>query len=142
MSAHTERVVATGHEHVQGTHTSTLELTTDDYLTPAGDCIVGINATKSPSSFSTAFTERCSSSNTTITCTLAVGENSVEITGRGDPRLSFGSDRSLVIRTSQYVDDRTVMIDADTAANDLPRSMIEQLAGGATVRATLAVSED
>ncbi|MDX1745570.1 MAG: DUF371 domain-containing protein, partial [Halobacteriales archaeon] len=45
--------------------------------------------------------------------------------------LTFGSDRAAVIRTSDYVDDRTVLVRADTAAADLNRELVSSLAGGA-----------
>ena len=35
---------AWGHENVRATHRSTFEVTKDDYLTPRGDCIVGIRS--------------------------------------------------------------------------------------------------
>ena len=142
MPRYTERVEAVGHEHVRGTHTSTLEITTDEYLTPAGDCIVGIGADRAPDSFAQGFTELCATPEATISCTLAVGDSSAVVTGRGDPRLTLASDRSLVLRTSQYVDDRTLMIEADRAASDLPRSMINQLADGASLTATITVRTD
>jgi hypothetical protein len=61
------------------------------------------------------------------------------VTGRGHPDLSFESDRGVVARTSEYVDDRTVMIGADAAAVDLDRSLVEALADGADLTLTLAV---
>ncbi|MFB6202084.1 MAG: DUF371 domain-containing protein [Halorhabdus sp.] len=134
-----ERIRATGHEHVTAGHESTLELTSDDYLTPAGDCIVGIEADRVPAEFDVAFVEACQDYATTITATLSTSEHEVEITGRGHPELSFDSGRSLVIRTSEYVDDRTVMIDADTAAADLDRDLVDALAAGASVTMGLAV---
>lgn len=139
MPRDTEEFSATGHEHVRGTHESTLELTTDDYLTPAGDCIVGINASKAPASFAPELRRLCAQADATIRCTLTVGTETVHVTGEGDPRLTLASDRSLVIRTSQYVDDRTLMINADHAACDLPRSMINQLADGASMTVTVTV---
>lgn len=142
MPTHVESLEAAGHEHVQGTHTSTLEVTTDDYLTPAGDCIVGIEATRGPRSFAPAFKDLCATADATIGCILTVGSETVRVTGRGDPRLTLASDRSHVFRTSDYVDDRTVMVGADHAATDLPRSMIESLTNGATIQVALTVTTD
>ncbi|OYR88205.1 hypothetical protein DJ71_05040, partial [Halorubrum sp. E3] len=69
-----EVVRAVGHEHVTAEHASTLELTTDDWLTPAGDCIVGVEADRTPREFSAAFRDACRDANATITATVAVGE--------------------------------------------------------------------
>ena len=98
-----ETVAARGHEHVAATHASTFEVTTDDWLTPAGDCIVGVEADRAP------------------------------------PDLTFASDRSLVVRTSDYVDDRTVAVGADAAAADLDRSLVRALADGAALTVRLRV---
>lgn len=136
---HTERVRAVGHEHVSAAHGSTFELTTDDFLTPAGDCILGIEADRSPADFDDAFVEACQDSDATITATVRAAGDSVTITGRGDPDLTFENDRSMVGRTSTYVDDRTIMVDADAAAADIDRELIAALANGASVTMELTV---
>jgi len=134
-----EVIDADGHENVTASHGSTLELTSDDYLTPAGDCIVGIEADRVPADFDPAFVAACQDAESEIMATLSTAEHETEITGRGHPDLSFKNDRSLVIRTSEYVDDRTVMIDADTAAADLDRDLVAALASGASVTMRLIV---
>ena len=140
---HVERIHARGHEHVTGEHASTVEVTTDDWLTPAGDCIVGIEADRTPAEFDEAFVDACQSPEATITAAFDVetdGETLREtITARGDPDLSFDGDRSLVGRTSEYVDDRTVFVGADGAAVDLDRELIDALAAGAELTLTLSV---
>ena len=139
-AAHTETVTARGHEHVSGTHESTFELTTDEYLTPAGDCILGIAADRAPVAFADPFRAACQNPDATITAVLEAGEHTERITARGNPELTLASDRSLVVRTSEYVDDRTVAVDASAAAADLDRALIGALAAGAPVRLTLGVS--
>lgn len=134
-----EVVRAHGHEHVAGTHESTLELTSDDYLTPAGDCILGIEAGRVPADFGDDFVAACQDRDATITANLEVAGETVSIRGAGHPDLSFENDRSLVLRTSEYVDDRTVMVEADAAAADVPRTVIDALAEGAALTLTLAV---
>ena len=134
-----QRVRATGHEHVTAEHTSTLELTSDDWLTPAGDCIVGLEATPTPADFADQFVRACQSRDATITATLRVGGDEQVIEGRGDPALTFEDDRSMVLRTSDYVDDRTVMLEADTAAAGLDRDIVEQLADGGELECLFAV---
>jgi len=54
-----EVIRARGHEHVAATHESTFEVTTDDWLTPAGDCIVGIEADRAPADFDADFVAAC-----------------------------------------------------------------------------------
>ncbi|MGB9963754.1 DUF371 domain-containing protein [Halobacterium hubeiense] len=134
-----EVVRATGHEHVAAEHASTLEVTTDDYLTPAGDCIVGIDADRAPADFDDEFVAACRDEDATVTLVLEADGHREEVTGSGDPDLEFADDRSMVGRTSDYVDDRTVFVDADKAAADLDRDLVAALADGAALTATLRV---
>ena len=140
---HVQRIRAHGHEHVSGEHQSTVELTSDDWLTPAGDCIVGIEADTTPAEFDEAFVDACQSADATITAEFAAetGNETLTdtITARGHPDLTFEGDRSLVGRTSDYVDDRTVFVDADGAAADLDRKLIDALADGTALTLTLTV---
>jgi hypothetical protein len=135
-----ERVVtASGHEHVAATHDSTFELTTDDWLTPAGDCIVGVEADTAPADFDREFVAACQDADATITVTFEADGHTDEITGRGHPDLTFESDRSMVGRTSTYVDDRTFLVDADRPASGLDRDLVAALADGAALRAVVSV---
>ncbi|WP_193310152.1 DUF371 domain-containing protein [Halorubrum halophilum] len=142
-----EVVRAVGHEHVSADHASTFELTTDDWLTPAGDCIVGVEADRTPRDFAPAFREACRDPNATIEATLVVeageSEFSETITGRGDPDLTLLDDRSMVGRTSDYTDDeRTILVDGDGAAADLDRDLVAALANGADLTLRLRVTPD
>ncbi|AEM57930.1 conserved hypothetical protein [Haloarcula hispanica ATCC 33960] len=132
-------VHAQGHENVSGEHASTLEVTSDDFLTPAGDCILAIEADRVPADFDSEFVTACQDADATITATIEAGEQTVTVTGTGHPDLSFENDRSHVLRTSDYVDDRTVMVNADTAAGDVDRDLVEALADGHDATLTLSV---
>lgn len=134
-----EVVHATGHDAVTAGHESTFEVTGEDFLTPAGDCILGVAADRVPAGFDDEFVAQCRDATATITAAVTVGGETVTVKGRGDPALTFASQRSLVGRTSDYVDDRTVLVDADHAAADLPRSVVEALAGGAAMAVRLRV---
>ncbi|WP_128905503.1 DUF371 domain-containing protein [Halorubrum amylolyticum] len=147
-----EVVRAVGHEHVTAEHASTVELTTDDWLTPAGDCIVGVEADRAPRDFSPEFRESCQDSGATITARFAVGDpgddgvdsddpsHVDEFVGRGDPDLALLDDRSMVGRTSDYTDDeRTIFVDGDGAAADLDRDLVDALAEGAPLTLRLEV---
>lgn len=141
---YTQQIRATGHEHVSAEHGSTVELTSDDWLTPAGDCIVGIEADTTPAEFDEAFVAACQSESATITAEFAVetagGTLTDTLVARGDSELTFEGDRSLVGRTSDYVDERTVFVGADGAAADLDRTLVDSLADGATLTLTLTVT--
>lgn len=131
---------ATGHEHVSARHASTFEVTSDDWLTPAGDCIVGVEADTVPADLPEAFVDACRDPDATVVATLRVaGGHEAVVTGRGHPDLAFADDRSFVFRTSDHVDDRTAMVGADAAATDLDRDLVAALADGADLELVLRV---
>jgi hypothetical protein len=132
-------VAARGHDNVRATHESTLELTTDDWLTPAGDCIVGVEADTAPAGVPAEFAEACRDEAAVVTATFGADGLETTVTGRGDPDLTFDDERSMVFRTSGHVDDRTVMVGADAAAADLDRDLVAALEAGADLTATLRV---
>jgi hypothetical protein len=136
---HEAVINAQGHEHVTAEHNSTLEVTSDDYLTPAGDCILGIEADTVPADISEEFVAACQSTHAVITATLDADSHRAVVEGSGHPDLSFENERGHVIRTSDYVDDRTVMVGADAAAGDIDRDLVAALADGADLTLTLTV---
>lgn len=132
-------ITARGHENVRAAHESTLELTTDSWLTPAGDCILGIDASAAAADFPEDVVTAAQRRESTVTLKLTVGTHTQSITGRGDPSLTFADSRSIVARTSEYVDDRTVMLDADTPAAGVSRALVAALSDGEDLTATYAV---
>lgn len=140
MSELVEVLEAEGHENVSGTHGSTFEVTSDDYLTPAGDCILAVEADRVPADFEDSFVEACQYRDATISITLAAGDHTAVVEASGHPELTLESTRSLVVRTSEYVDDRTVAVAADKAASDIDRSLVSALAAGTPVTVTLEVT--
>jgi hypothetical protein len=134
-----EEIHARGHENVSAEHASTFEVTSDDFLTPAGDCILAVEADRVPADFDPAFVDACQDEDATIVVTLTAGGETDRIEMRGHPDLSFESDRSLVGRTSEYVDERTVGVDSDKAAQDIDRDLVAALADGAELTVTLDV---
>jgi hypothetical protein len=134
-----EEIHAHGHENVSAEHASTFEVTSDDFLTPAGDCILAIEADRVPADFDPEFVAACQDEDATIVVTLAAGGETDRIEMCGHPDLSFESDRSLIGRTSEYVDERTVGVDSDRAARDIDPDLVDALADGAALTVTLAV---
>lgn len=134
-----EVVHARGHENVSAEHASTVEVTTDDWLTPAGDCILGVEADRAPAEFDPEFVAACRSEEATITATFEAGGHEETVTGRGHPELTFASERSMVGRTSDYIDDRTFVIGAEKAAEGVDRDLVGALAEGAGLRVTIRV---
>jgi len=61
-----------------------------------------------------------------ITLVLEVGTYREVVVGRGDSQLTFSHATDLVVRKSNYVCNRTLMIGADKAANDFSRKLVEK----------------
>jgi hypothetical protein len=134
-----EVVHATGHEHVSAEHASTFEVTTDDWLTPAGDCILAVDADRAPADFDASFRDAVQDETATVRMTLEVDGETTTFEGRGHPDLALMDDGSMVGRTSTHVDDRTIMLSAEGAAASVDRDVVEALAEGADVRVVLEV---
>ncbi len=134
-----ETIQARGHENVTAEHASTFEVTTDDWLTPAGDCILAVEADRAPAEFADEFVAACRDRSATIRATFEAAGIEETVTGRGHPELTFESDRSAVGRTSDYVDERTVMVGAEKAAGEFDRTLVSALADGATLTVMLRV---
>jgi len=132
-------VRAHGHENVTAEHGSTFEVTSDGCLTPAGDCILAIEADRVPADFPESFVAASRDPGATITATLRAGGHEQRVVGRGHPDLTFAGERSFVGRTSEYIDDRTCMVGADHAAADLDRDLVAALADGAALEFALRV---
>ena len=118
---------AYGHENVVGDHRTTVELTSEDFLTPQGTCIVGIRSTISLNDLDDGIKKIATSKSTRITLRFSVGKITEEIIGHGSPGLSYTDSISMVARTSDYECGRTLMVMADKAASDLKRDLVAQM---------------
>jgi len=121
-----EEVIAYGHSNIKATHESTLEITKEDFLTERGDCIIGIKANKSVNDFSEEF-KIALKSGAKVKITIKVDELEDTFYAYGSPALKLTSDKSIVIRKSDYIDERTAAILSTKAAKDIKREIIERL---------------
>ncbi len=112
----------TGHENLLATHPTTLEFTTDTYLTKRGDCILGICATfHAPEVF--AFMKKHDNQHVRITITAGEETDALE----GKLCSSFTHSSAMVIRTSVFEDHRTFATKATKAAIHIKRSLVRIL---------------
>jgi hypothetical protein len=127
-----------GHPNVSAQHKTTLELTKEDFLTPTGDCIIGINSDTACADLPDEL-KRVLKLAKKLTITLECNGITDTVSARGDPRLTLTSKTSMVIRKSDYVCDRTLCVRADKAAADLDRKLIEELKKGESLKVTLTI---
>jgi hypothetical protein len=122
-----EEVAASGHENIEASHPTTLEITKEKYLSRTGDCIIAVGADKSLADLSDEFKENLRKPNAKLTLTIEVDGITGQINAHGSPNLILTHSSEMVVRKSSYVDDRTLAIGADKAAADLPRELVEKL---------------
>jgi hypothetical protein len=119
-------IEARGDESVLCTHNSTIEITKDKYLTPHGDCILGIEASKA-----------CIDLNTKLKQLILLGKkikviiqsenHSDSFIGYGNKDLTLSDKNDLVFRKSNFICNRTALILCSKAAKDLSRQLIGEL---------------
>ena len=123
----TEIILVHGHENIQATHKSTLEITKEPQLSKKGDCIIGVSADKGIADLSLEFKESLRKKNAKMTMLIEAGETAEIVNAFGSPRLILAHPTDMVVRKSSHVCSRTLAIQADRAACDLSRKLVEKL---------------
>ena len=123
----TEIIFAYGHENIQCTHKSTLEITREAQLSKKGDCIVAVSTEKAVADLSQEFKEKLREKNARISMLIEAGEVAEVVNAFGGPRLILTHPTDMVVRKSSYVCSRTLAIQADKAAWELSRELVEKL---------------
>lgn len=133
-------IFAHGHENIQATHETTLEITKEPTLTKRGDCIIAVEATNGAADLPLEFKEATRKKDAQITITIEAGELKEIVRAKGSPRLLFTHPTDLVVRKTDYVCGRTLAIKADKAASDLSRKLVEKIQDcNQRIRITLVV---
>jgi hypothetical protein len=122
-----EIICAQGHENIIATHKTTFEFTKDKSLSKKGDCIVAVAADKASADLSAAFKNNLRQPHAKLTVLIEAGGLSEQVYAEGSPRLILTHSTDMVIRKSDYICDRTLAINADKAAKDLSRELVEKL---------------
>ena len=123
----TEIIFAYGHRNIQATHRSTLEITKESQLSRKGDCIIAVSADKALADLSSEFKENLRKENAKIIMQIDAGEVVEVVNASGNPRLILAHRTDMVVRKSGYICSRTLAIQADKAARDLSRELVEKL---------------
>jgi len=116
-----------GHPNVRSLHSKSIEITKDGYLTPKGDCIIGIKANKACTDLEESIRRGLKSSSAIVKIEVIVGDKSFIIKGRGDERLTMLNPQDIVIRRTNFVCPRTMSVLCDKASSDMPRELVRLL---------------
>ncbi len=122
-----EVVFGYGHENLQATHKTTLEITKNTYLSKRGDCIVAVAADEATADLTDRFKDNLRKPNAKLTITIDADGITDQVQAQGSPRLILAHPMDMVIRKSDYVCNRTLAVHADKAAYDISRTLVEKL---------------
>jgi hypothetical protein len=123
-----EEITAWGHQNITALHKTTLEITKDRELTKRGDCIIGVNADKAISEISDAVKKELKKGRKAkVILSIPDYGLSERLEGYGSSGMTFDHGSDIVIRKSDFVCSRTLLVRSDKAACDIEREMVELL---------------
>lgn len=124
---------AKGHPNIKATHKTTLEITKEEHVTPRGDCIIAINATKAVKDLDPVLKSIIRRNDAIIIVVLETDNLKDVILAMGSQELLLSSDNKIIIRKSTYIEPATLGIRSNKAARDIDRRLIERLKNPDTV---------
>jgi len=124
---------AKGHPNIKATHKTTLEITKEEYVTPRGDCIIAINATKAVKELDPVLKSIIRRNDAIIIVVLETDNLKDVVLAMGSQELLLSSDNKIIIRKSTYIEPATLGIRSNKAARDIDRRLIERLKNPDTV---------
>jgi hypothetical protein len=130
-------IEAWGHINVRATHKTTFEITKEKELTPRGDCIIGVKATKGASELSNELKDIIKNNEAVLVIALFTENHKDIVIARGSYRLTLGDQTKIIVRKSSYVNDATIGIYSNKAAVDIDRELIDDLRKGAKLTVLL-----
>ncbi len=133
----TETLVCRGNENVLSRHKSTFEITKEEHLTKAGDCIIAVCSDKGAADLSAEFKRVLANDGAELTTVLSIGGLTHTIHSFGSSQMTLENPTDLVWRRSSFVCPRTVGIYSDTTAALIPRDMVKLLRDGGIMTVTL-----
>jgi len=134
-----EEILAYGHKNVEATHTTTLEITKVGEITKDADCIIAVKADKACKDLSKEFKNKLKEARK-VEITIEAEGVEDKIIAYGSPALKLTHAEDIVIRKSDFIDNRTLAILADKVANELKQDLVEKLRNPETkVKITLEI---
>ena len=121
-----DEIIAHGHPNVLGTHRTTIEITTEDFLTTNGNCIIGVLSSKSVNDYNPKLKEAIQNGNK-IEIEMITGPFTEKIVGVGHKDLTLSNVVSMVFRLSEFISDRTALINCSKSSIELDRNFINYL---------------
>lgn len=134
-----EEIIAYGHQNITATHTTTFEITKDEKIEKDADCIIGVKANKACIDLKKEFKDALKEGKK-IEIKIEAGGIEDKIVAFGSPALKLTHPEDIVVRKSDFIDNRTLAILADKAACDLNKELVEKLKNPETkIKITLEI---
>ena len=121
-----DEIIARGHPNVLGNHRTTIEITTENFLTHNGNCIIGVMSSKSVNDYSLKLKESIQNGSK-IEIEMVAGPFREKIIGIGHKDLTLSNEISMVFRLSEFISDRTALINCSKSSIELDRNFINYL---------------
>jgi len=121
-----DTITAKGHQSIRCTHTTTIELTKDTYLTKKGTCILGIEASKACFDLNPLLKKKIRNGEK-ITVIIKTGDAVESFYGFGHKNLTLLNEKDMVFRKSDFICDRTILIKCSKSSSELDRNIIKTL---------------
>jgi hypothetical protein len=128
-----DEIYARGHPNIKAIHRTTLEITREKYLTPRGDCIIGVASDKAARDLNDDLKKIIKRSDSIIVIILRTNNYMDYILATGSDKLILGDDKKVIIRKSTYIEPATIAIRSNKAARDIDRRLINELRNSDTV---------
>jgi len=122
-----EEIFFYGHPNITARHQMTIEVTKAESLTPKGDCIIGVNASKACYDLTDALKRHLREENSIVRMSIMVDDKKCDFVAYGSPSLILANKHDMVIRKSRFVCPRTLAIRCDKASNNVPKDIVRML---------------
>lgn len=121
-----DKIYAFGHKNILSTHKTTIELTKDKSLTKKGNCIIGVNAKKACFDLNSNLKQQIKDGKK-VKVTLKVDNLQDSFYGFGNKELKLLDKNDIVFRKSNYICNRTILINCTKSSNEINPELIEKL---------------
>jgi len=115
-----------GHENILCTHNTTIEITKNSHLTKRGNCILGIRASKACHDLNSDLKSILKDKNK-LKISIKVDDFIDYFYGYGSRDLLLSDKKDMVFRKSNFICERTVLINCTKSSTELNRDLVNNL---------------
>lgn len=120
-----DKIEAYSHINILSTHKTTIEITKDRYLTKNGNCIIGLNALKACNDLNPNL-KKMIKEEKKIKIKIIIDDLIDVFYGFGHEKLTLLDNKDMVFRKSDFICDRTVLINCTKSSSELDRKLVEK----------------